>query len=151
MKRIILAVLIGIFAVGLVFTQSAGSTMYVAVKSADLKASTGALANTVAVLSQGDRVAFLRDSGKWAEIRTEDSKTGWILMSSITSRRVTGSGYSATAGEIALAGKGFSPETEVEYRKNGLDFAAVDRMEAITVPLADLVKFIEDGRLAKGE
>ena len=151
MKRFLPVLLIGIIIAGVVFAQAGGRTMYVSAKTAELKASTGAFSDKIADLALGDRVTLIRESGKWAEVRTDDAKTGWILLASITSRRVTGSGYSATAGEIALAGKGFSPETELEYKKNGLNYSAVDQMERFSISSSDLRKFITDGRLAEGE
>ena len=56
-----------------------------------------------------------------------------------------------TASEVAMAGKGFSPDMEMEYRKNGLDYSMVDSMERITVPSDDLLRFITEGRLSRGE
>jgi hypothetical protein len=50
-----------------------------------------------------------------------------------------------------MAGKGFSPDMEMEYRKSGLDYSMVDSMEQITVPEDDLLRFITEGRLSKGE
>jgi uncharacterized protein YgiM (DUF1202 family) len=132
------------------FSQSAGSTMYVAVKSTDVKSSVGFFAGTLAVLNMGEAVTVNRVNGKWVEVRARNL-TGWVALSSLSSRRITGTGYSASAGEIALAGKGFSPETEVEYRKNGLDYSEVDKMETIIIPLAELQKFVDEGRLARGE
>jgi len=61
------------------------------------------------------------------------------------------SGAAITASEVALAGKGFSSEIEVEYRKNGMDFSGVDSMERIIVSGNDLLAFINEGHLAKGE
>jgi uncharacterized protein YgiM (DUF1202 family) len=125
--------------------------MYVTVKSTDLKSSTGVFADKLGELKLGDAVTMLRTNGNWAEVRTANKVTGWVNLSTLSSKRVTGAGISSSAGEIALAGKGFSPETEVEYRKNGLDYSAVDRMEAITIPGTELLKFIEDGKLKKGK
>jgi len=151
MKKIVFFMLIlGIVGSACVFSQATGRTMYVVVKSTEIKSSTGIFADKVGVLNLGDAVTMLRTSGNWAEIRS-GSISGWVNLSGLSSKRVTGSGGSSSAGEIALAGKGFSPETEVEYRKNGLDYSAVDQMEEITVPAGDLRKFIEDGRLVKGK
>jgi uncharacterized protein YgiM (DUF1202 family) len=125
--------------------------MYVAVKNADIKSSTGVFAGKVGALGLGDAVTVVRANGKWVEVKAKDSLSGWVALSNLSSRRVTGSGYSASAGEIALAGKGFSPETEKEYRASGLDYAAVDDMEAINIPTTELQKFVEDGRLAEGK
>jgi uncharacterized protein YgiM (DUF1202 family) len=149
MKRLVLFFLFGAVCCTAVFSQTAGSTMYVAVKSADVKSSTGIFASKVAVVNMGEAVTVSRTNGKWVEVRVRNL-TGWVALASLSSRRITGTS-SASAGEIALAGKGFSPETEIEYQKDGLDYSEVNRMETIIVSDADLLKFVEDGRLAKGE
>ena len=151
MKKVICLVSFTFLLTAFVFSQAPGQTMYVVVKTTDIKASTGVFANKVGALNLGDAVTMLRSNGNWAEIRATDSLSGWVSMSSLSSKRVTGSGVSSSAGEIALAGKGFSPETEIEYKKSGLDFSGVDQMEALTIPLNDLEKFITDGRLSKGK
>jgi uncharacterized protein YgiM (DUF1202 family) len=149
MRKLLFVLLFGILANIFVFSQE--KTMYVSVKSTDLKSSTGVFAEKLGVLNLGDTVTMLRTNGNWAEVRTSNRVTGWVNASSLTSKRVTGSGISSSAGEIALAGKGFSPEAEIEYKKTGLDYSAVDRMETITVSGPDLRKFIEDGKLSKGK
>jgi hypothetical protein len=151
MKKASLLILV-IFGIGgPAFSQFQGETMYVAVKNAVLKSSTGFFAKTVKILSLGDAVTVIRNTGKWMEVRSGASSTGWAASASLSAKRVTGSGYSAEVREIALAGKGFSAEVEMEYRKNGLDYSAVDSMENLTIPGGELLKFINDGRLSKGE
>jgi hypothetical protein len=62
------------------------------------------------------------------------------------------SGSSATASEIALAGKGFSQEVEDSYKTSGtLNYDDVDKTEAITVSIDDLYVFVTEGRLNTGE
>jgi hypothetical protein len=134
----------------LVFSQSGGSTRYVAVKNAVLKDSTGFFAKEVGNLPLGTAVTLIRDDGKWAEVRA-GNLAGWVASASLSARRVVASNSPVTANEVALAGKGFSPDTEIEYKKNGLDYSMVDSMEKITVPAADLLRFIDEGRLARGE
>ena len=123
---------------------------YVAVKTTPLKSSTGFFASDLKNLSQGDEVAFIRESGKWAEVRS-GNQTGWVAVSSLSARRVVASGSSASASEVAMAGKGFSAETEIEYRKGGLNFSAVDSMEQVNIPARELLEFIDIGHLRKGE
>ena len=149
MKKVIFILLILSITAVTGFSQE--KTMYVAVKSTDIKSAAGNFAAKLGTLNLGDAVTLIRSSGTWAEIRTSKALTGWVAMSSLSSKRVTSSGVSSTAGEIALAGKGFSPETEIEYKKGGLDFAEVDQMERITVSMSDLEKFIKDGRLKEGK
>jgi hypothetical protein len=66
-------------------------------------------------------------------------------------RRILASGSGATASELSLAGKGFSPELEAEYRKGGLDYSIVDAMENTVIGKEELFEFISEGRLAWGQ
>jgi len=134
----------------LVFSQTDLNRRYVAVKTTPLKSSAGFFGQELRSLSQGDEVIFIRADGKWTEIRA-GNQTGWVATDSLSSRRVAASGSAVTASEVALAGKGFSAEVEVEYRKNGLDYSMVDSMERINIPFSELLVFVNNGRLAKGE
>jgi hypothetical protein len=127
--------------------------MYVAVKSAALKSSTWFFAGTRGTLQMGDTVTVLQENGKWAEVRSAaGSLTGWIASASLTAKRVVASGSaSASAGELALAGKGFNQEVENAYKQNGaLDYAPIDALEAQNVSVEDLYNFIVEGRLTGG-
>jgi SH3-like domain-containing protein len=150
MRRFLLRVAI-LFCISLpVFSQNRGVIRFVSVLSTTIKDSTGFFAVELGVLSLGDEVTLISESGKWSQIRSENL-TGWVTSTSLSARRITASGTNATATEISLAGKGFSPEMEVEYRKTGLDYSVVDFMEEITIPKEELLGFITDGRLARGE
>ena len=133
------------------FSQAVGTTMYVAVRSAELRSSSGFFGSTVGNLDLGDAVTVIQDNGKWMEIRAENALSGWIAATSLSPRRVTGETHSATAREIALAGKGFSRDVEAEYRENGLDYSMVDAMENLIISKEELLQFINDGRLSRGE
>jgi len=154
MKRIILIALFCL-CVTEIFAQKAGETLYVNVNSANLKSSTGFFASTTGTVKYGDDVRVLAINGKWAQVRTSKNVTGWIAGASLTTKRISTQGNTANASarEIALAGKGFSPEVESEYRKGGekVNYDAVDAMEKITVSDKDLEDFIDQGRLARGE
>lgn len=151
MKKLAFLLILGIISAAFAFSQAQGKTMYVAVKSADIKSSTGIFASKVGVLNLGDAVTVLRTNGNWAEVRTSKPISGWVNLSGLSSKRIISAGGSSSAGEISLAGKGFSPDTEFEYRKNGLDYAVVNQMEAISISDDDLLKFVEAGRLVKGK
>lgn len=150
MRRLSLLMILMLCMGSLLISQTDANKRYVAVKSTPLKSSTGFFSQELKTLSQGDEVTLVRDDGKWAEIRS-GNQSGWVASTSLSSRRVVASGAAITASEVALAGKGFSKEVEVEYRKNGLDFSAVDSMERIIVSGNDLLTFINEGHLAKGE
>jgi hypothetical protein len=153
---ILLAVLSG--TADLAAQTSAGNgretTMYVAVKTAELKDSTGFFGKTLVVLNLGDTVTVLRVSGKWMEVRSAGNppQTGWMAAASLSSKRVLSSGRSVSGGELALAGKGFSAEVETVYRREELlDYTAIDRMESQTPPREEVLQFLTEGRLSRGD
>jgi SH3-like domain-containing protein len=153
MKKWIILGMLGIMALSGAAAQSLrGKTLYVAIKSAALKSSTGFFAGTRATLKLGDSVTVLQEKGKWVEVRAQ-AGSGWIASSSLTSKRIIASGAtSASAGEIALAGKGFNQEVENAYKQSGtLNYAAIDAIEAQTTPADVLQRFLEEGRLAMGD
>jgi SH3-like domain-containing protein len=150
MRRFLLLFAI-VFYIGVpVFSQNRGIIRFVSVKSTTIKDSTGFFAVELGVLSLGDEVTLISESGKWSCVRS-GNLTGWVTSTSLSARRIVVSGTNATATEISLAGKGFSPEMEMEYRKTGLDYSVVDFMEEITIPREELLSFITNGRLARGE
>jgi hypothetical protein len=157
MKRFLLLTGLIAFLTGAAFAQvSGGNTAYVTAKTIQVKSSTGFFASSRGSLAYGAQVTVIRVNGKWAEIRSVGSTpiTGWIAVSNLTTKRITasGSGSSASASEIALAGKGFNEEVENAYKAEGnLNYADVDKTEAIKVSQDDLLKFVTEGHLAEGD
>ena len=150
MKQFSFFLIIMLCANSLVFSQANRGTRYVAVQTTALKDSAGFFAKDLGTLSWGDAVTVIRDDGKWTNVRAGNI-TGWVVSTSLSARRVTSSNTGVTASEVALAGKGFSPDMEMEYQRNGLDYSVVDTMEQITVSSDDLLRFITEGRLSRGE
>ena len=147
---------LALFITGLVSAQvSRGGTLYVAVRTVTLKSSSGAFANNRGTLNYGDRVTVIQVSGRYVEVRsaTNSSLTGWTASANLTTRQVvSGNTSTASAREVALAGKGFNQDVENSYRSQGnLNYADVDRVEAIRVSEADLRQFLESGRLSMGD
>jgi uncharacterized protein YgiM (DUF1202 family) len=135
---------------------SRGNTAYVTARTVKVKSSTGFFAGSRGTLSYGAQVTVLQVNGKWAEIRSAGSPsiTGWIASSNLTTRRISasGGGTSASASEIALAGKGFNEEVENAYKAGGnLNYADVDKTETLQVSEEDLYQFVTEGHLSAGE
>ena len=133
---------------------SRGGTAWISSRTADLKSSSGVFASSRGSLEMGAQVTVLKVSGNWAEVRSaaNSSLSGWTAVSNLSARRIVASGTGASASEIALAGKGFNREVEDMYKTQGnLNYADVDRTEAITVSQDVLFKFVTDGRLNTGE
>jgi uncharacterized protein YgiM (DUF1202 family) len=126
----------------------------VATKTTDLKSSTGFFASKRGTLKYGDRVTVLSVNGKWVEVQAvSGALSGWTASANLSAKQVVaGSTTSASSSEVALAGKGFNQEVENVYKANGdLDYADVDRTEALTVNEAELYNFLEEGRLSLGD
>jgi hypothetical protein len=156
MKRSLLMFCLVLFVTGFASAQAKkGGTMYVSVKTAALKASTGAFAATTGTLTYGEKVTIVQINGNNAEVKSAatPSMTGWIPMANLSAKQVvTGTSSTASAKEISLAGKGFNQEVENAYKSKGqVNYADVDKVETQSVKDAVLKKFIEDGRLAMGE
>ena len=149
---LLLTVFIAVLTIPLT-AQSPGSTMYVGVKKADVRSSTGFFASLRGTLELGTVVTVVRAGDRWTEIRSASpALSGWVASAALTGRRVQASGFTPGAGEVAMAGKGFSGEVEQIYREGeGLDYSSVDAMESSTVPEGELYTFLAEGRLTTGE
>jgi hypothetical protein len=111
-------------------------------------------------LPAGAEVAVLSRSGDWVQVNYQ-GKTGWVHKSSLPQAQAKGPGLGLpgmlTGGpvretksdEVALAGKGFSPEVEAAYRQKnpGMNYAMVDQVERFQVDGAQLAAFIREGGL----
>ena len=156
MKKSVFVFCLILFVTGFAAAQaSKGGTMYVAVKTVALKSSTGFFASTKGSLNYGDKVTILQINGRNAEIRStsNSSITGWTATANLSVKQiVSGNTNTASAREVALAGKGFNQEVENAYKTKGkLNYADVDKVETFSVNEAELKKFLEDGLLAMGE
>ncbi|GHV41361.1 hypothetical protein AGMMS49546_17080 [Spirochaetia bacterium] len=158
MKKFFVLLGLSLLVAGAVSAQVVrGGTLYAASKTVALKASTGIFAKTNGSLAYGEAVTVLQVNGKWVEVRSNShsSLTGWTKSANLSAKRIlasSGTG-SASASEIAMAGKGFSEEVENAYKAEGknLNYQAVDQTEAIKVSEQDLQNFITEGHLSLGD
>ncbi len=160
MKKLICIVLALAFFATAVFAASFknGATVYVSVKSADLKSGTNFFAKTIGKVSYGDSLVVLESNSKKTKVRlsTNSSVSGWIASGSLTTKKIAKSKNNlsnASSNELALAGKGFSAEAEKAFKNsNGkLNYDEVDKIEKITVSESELSSFISEGHLNGGE
>ncbi len=112
----------------------------------------------LAAVPQGARVNLIRQEGEWYKVDYQGT-IGWLHRQAVPeaapakvdlSRMLFGGPVKETrSDEVALAGKGFTPEVEASYRQKNpnLNYALVDRVESITIDPARLQKFIQEGGL----
>ena len=155
MKRFLILFGLVLLASGTLFAQiSKGGTAWVSAKTAAIKSSTWFFASTRGSLEMGAQVTVLQVNGNWAEVRSaaNTSLSGWTAVSNLSAKRIVASGTGASASEVALAGKGFNQEVENAYKANGtLNYADVDKTEAIKVSQDELLRFVTEGHLNTGE
>lgn len=107
----------------------------------------------------GAEVSVLRQAGDWYKVDFQ-GKTGWIHRQafprakapskfSLPSLLTGGPVKETTSDEVALAGKGFTPEVEAGYRQKHpeANFALVDKVESFKVDEAQMKTFIQEGGL----
>ncbi|MDR0555031.1 MAG: SH3 domain-containing protein [Treponema sp.] len=159
MKRFGIFILLNLAIAGGAMAQTlVGRTMFVAVKNAELKSSTGFFAETLGILEYGEQVTVLKENGRWVEVRwaKRASLTGWMISSGLTSKRITAASEngraSASAHELALAGKGFSQEVERLYqRETALNYSGIDALESQSLTNEELYSFLVEGHLFMGD
>ena len=127
------------------------------VKDAVLRDSPSFLGKPVETLRSGTAITLMSEEGAWAKVKT-GGKQGWLPVSALRASAVSlGAGSSraavgASSSEVALAGKGFTQQTEDAHRRSqsGLDYATVDMMAGFVVQPEDCEKFLRTGREGEG-
>ena len=129
-------------------------TMNVQVRSTTVRSTPNYLGGAAGAVGYGQQVNVVGEQGNWYRI---DKPAGWIPKADVTRHKVTVNPDQKFAGsggkhdEVALAGKGFNPQVEAQYKKDNPDlakaFVDVDRIEGFDVPEAQLVAFRKSGKL----
>lgn len=138
---------------GAALFAKAGDSRYVAVQNAEVRASASSFAKKTGALSYAEEVVIVNEDKNWTQVQSKNNPkiSGWISTASLSKRKIVSSSFSASANELALAGKGFNDEIESEYKKTGgSDYAAVDAMEKQAVSNEEVRKFMVDGLLNTG-
>ena len=134
----------------------AAKQLSVQLREVQVKASPSYLSATVGTLSYGAGIEVQSEEGNWYRIAQPSgyipkNATGKAKASVDASKNYAAKGVSHD--ETALAGKGFNPQVESQYKKDNAGLAAayaqVDKVEAMTVPLPELNQFITAGQLNK--
>lgn len=135
-----------------------GSVVTVRVLTAKVMATPKFIGKANGDVSRGQQLTVAEAKGDW--IRVSGAAAGWIHKTNLTERAVTlsskpgGEGKGeASRDELELAGRGFTPQVEDQYRQKNpkLDFSHVDAIEKTEVDLGKLEAFIADGELAIGD
>lgn len=134
----------------------AGKTgeMNVQVREAVVKSSPNYLGASSGTISYGAQVSVIGEQGNWYQIA---APSGWIPKSAVTKHKVAVdpdkkfAGKGSSRDEVALAGKGFNPQVEAQYKRDNAELAAayvqVDKVENFGASEAELKSFQAAGKL----
>lgn len=110
----------------------------------------------VGTVPEGGEVTVVQQSGDWSQVEYQGQK-GWLPALAFAggkkldlSRLLQGRAVKESqTDEVALAGKGFTPEVEADFRKKnpGLSYDQVDQIEKFNVSAAELQAFRQEGGL----
>ena len=139
----------------LAFSQTAFCEVsYIQTKQAIVRSEPKFYAAKLATLSYGDAVQSTSAADGWVKV-TAKNKSGYIPVSSLTEQKIVFSDrdiskVKADSSDVVLAGKGFSPSVEANYKKSGTGgrFDLVDKMEKVAVVNdSQVAQFVKSGGL----
>lgn len=129
-------------------------TMNVQVREAVVKSTPNYLGASSGTISYGAQVSVIGEQGNWYQIA---SPPGWIPQSAVTKHKVAVdpekkfAGKGSSRDEVALAGKGFNPQVEAQYKRDNAELAAayanVDKIEGFGASEGELKSFQAAGKL----
>ena len=131
---------------------AAAETVTVIVRKTSIRRDRQFYAPTVAEADLGASFTVLAREKGWVKVGTKSGE-GWLHESAVTVKKVAassqGPGAAVADEDITLAGKGFNPQVESEYRKKNpeADFDAVDRMERLEPGEKAVASFMREGNL----
>lgn len=156
-RRVALVLLAAALLLGIAF--AAGKMMFVSVEKGVIRSSASHMAQVVETLPYGAQVTIVSQQGAWFEVSYGAAK-GFMhssaLMADGAQALKAGASDAKTgvsSGEVSMAGKGFTPEVERNYKSQNpnLRYDLVDKMETMKVSDSKKLNFVESGNLQPGK
>lgn len=151
MKRKVWIILLGVL---MVASAALAATLKVVTQEAMIRKDKRFFAPVVARVAYGEVIQELERQGDWLRVSYR-GKEGWIHISAVQEQKFqlsslsTAKAQETTREEVALAGKGFTPEVEKAFRKKNakMRYDLVDHVQAYKIPEPQLQAFILAGNL----
>ncbi len=132
---------------------AAGQIMTVQVRETNMRGAPSFTGGLGAAVTYGQQVSVLEERGAWFRV-SAGGQEGWLHKNALSDRKLAlSSGAQDTAAtaserEISMAGKGFSPQVEKEYRAAHPEgYAQVEKMLAVNYSEKDLYAFLTAGKV----
>lgn len=145
-----IAVLIFIFS-----NLSWAETVTVITKENAIRESPRFFSPVKAYVKYGDILNVINKEKDWYRVKFKNT-SGYIHKTAVEKRTLSTYGVSTSSqtpseGEITLAGKGFNPQVEKEYRTKNpmIPYKVVDRIESYRISENEIISFIKSGGLSE--
>ena len=145
-----------LLAVGLVLLASVAmaASVKVITQQAVVRKDKRFFAPPAVTVPYGEIMQELAREGDWLRVQYRGNQ-GWIHVSAVQEQKVELSSLmkskakETSQDEVALAGKGFTPEVEKAFRAKNpqMKYDFVDRIEGYRVSMEELHLFVQDGWL----
>ncbi|WP_353683249.1 SH3 domain-containing protein [Thermodesulfovibrio sp. 3907-1M] len=136
-------------------TLSWAETITVITKENAIRESPKFFAPVKAYVRYGDILNVIGRQKDWYRVKFKNI-SGYIHKTAVEKRTVTSyetytTSTTPSEGEITLAGKGFNPQVERQYRSNHpkMPYDLVDRIEKYSIPEREIISFIKNGGLSE--
>ena len=144
----------GWFFLGLFLLTSVGfaATVSVITQEGVIRQDKRFFAPAVIKVPYGSTLEQIGREGDWLRVSWQ-GKQGWIHNSAVQDRKVSpssgGKAKEASRDEVALAGKGFTPEVEKAFRDKNpkMRYDLVDKIQSTEEDEAKLQAFVQSGNL----
>jgi hypothetical protein len=151
MKKLVWIILLGLL---LMASVALAATLKVITQEAMIRKDKRFFAPVVARVAYGEVIQELQRQGDWLRVSYR-GKEGWIHISAVQEQKFelsslsTGRAQETSREEVALAGKGFTPEVEKAFREKNpkMRFDLVDPVQGYKVAESRLQAFIRAGNL----
>jgi len=151
MKKLVWIILLGLL---LMASVALAATLKVITQEAMIRKDKRFFAPVVARVAYGEVIQELQRQGDWLRVSYR-GKEGWIHISAVQEQKFelsslsTGRAQETSREEVALAGKGFTPEVEKAFREKNpkMRFDLVDHVQGYKVAESRLQAFIRAGNL----
>jgi hypothetical protein len=139
---------------GLMATAALAATVKVITQEAVIRKDKRFFASPIIRAPYGAVIQELERAGDWLRVQYQ-GKQGWLHMSAVQEQKFQlsslagGQAQETTQDEVALAGKGFTPEVEKAFREKNpkMRYDLVNQVQAYRVDEQRLQAFIQAGNL----
>jgi hypothetical protein len=156
-KKLIISAFTSVVSVCLFIALAlAATTMSIQVRETQIRSTPDYFGKIIGKAAYGDQVIIEGTKDGWKKVRLKRSgQSGWVNSSALSEKEIKmvaggrGTKEAASSSELQLAGKGFNPEVEKEFknRNKEISFRWVDKMEQIKISEAEKQKFAKEGGL----